>query len=66
MNLNSDLNFVLDKKEAKSLWMFLNSHENDLDTCLYPLMRRLESGLWNHLSIDDMNCIKLSGDNVNE
>ena len=66
MNLNSDLNFVIGENEAKSLWTFLNTHEKDLDTCLLSLMRRLESGLWDHLSFDDMNCINLSGEVVNE
>ncbi len=64
--MNSELKFVIGENGAKSLWSFLNSHEKELDTCLLSLLRRLESGLWDHLSIDDMNCINNPVEVVNE
>jgi hypothetical protein len=54
MSLSSELVLDLGGIEAKNLWDFLNKHENDLDESLVALMRRLESGLWDHLSIGDM------------
>ena len=54
MSLSSELVLDLGDIEAKNLWNFLNKHENDLDESLVALMRRLESGLWDHLSIGDM------------
>ena len=62
MYLSSDLNFELSEKEAKSLWSFLNSRERDLDLRLSGVMKRLESGLWDRFSIDDMAAIGMRGD----
>jgi hypothetical protein len=66
MSLSSELILDLGGIEARNLWNFLNKHENDLDEILVALMRRLESGLWDRLSIDDMDDIPRSGEMVNE
>ncbi len=66
MTLSFDLKFNIGGSEVKSLWMFLNVNEKHLDADLSALMHRLESELWNHLSIDEMNNIELSMRAVNE
>lgn len=53
--MNSELFIEIDKVDAKNLWDFLNSRENELNEGLLTLMRRLESGLWDSLSIDEFS-----------
>ena len=55
MSLNSELFFDIDEVEARNLWDFLNKREPELNDSLLTLMRRLESGLWDCLSIDEFS-----------
>ena len=54
MNLSCDFCLNMNETEAKSLWSYLNSKDSDLDGTLRSLMMRLESQLWDSLSIEDM------------
>lgn len=53
--MNSELFFDIDEVEARNLWDFLNKREPELNDSLLTLMRRLESGLWDCLSIDEFS-----------
>lgn len=55
MCLNSEFFFDIDEIEARNLWDFLNNRETELNDPLTKLMRRLESGLWDSLSIDEFS-----------
>lgn len=53
--MNSEFFFDIDEVEARTLWDFLNTRETELNESLSKLMRRLESGLWDCLSIDEFS-----------
>lgn len=53
--MNSELFFDIDVTEARNLWDFLNSREAELNDSMLKLMHRLESGLWDRLSIDEFS-----------
>lgn len=52
--MSSDLNLELTDSEAKKLWKYLSGTEDDLDLTLSSVRRRLESLLWDRLSIEEM------------
>jgi len=54
MYLSSDMNLTLSQAEAKKLWTFLNSRYGEIDDSLVVLTRRIESALWDRLSIDEI------------
>ena len=54
MYLSSDMNLTLSETEAKNLWTFLNSRYAEIDDSLAVLTRRIESALWDRLSIDEI------------
>lgn len=66
IHLNSDPEILISQAEAKCLWDFLNSNEAKLTQQLHALMRRIESNLWDGLSIDEMSRSSMSGDVVHE
>lgn len=53
--MNSELFFDINEVEARNLWDFLNKREPELNDSLLTLMRRLESDLWDCLSIDEFS-----------
>ena len=53
MNLNSEMRIVLSEAEAKTLWAYLEKRRNELDEGLLPFLRRLETGLWDRMTIDE-------------
>ena len=54
MYLSSEMNLTLSQAEAKKLWTFLNSRYAEIDDSLAVLTRRIESALWDRLSIDEI------------
>jgi hypothetical protein len=54
MNLNSEVRIPMSETEAKRLWNFLEERRKDLDEGLLPIVRRLETELWDRMTIDEL------------
>lgn len=54
MHLSSDLKLEMTEGEAKQLWKFMSGKDDELNLTLSGLKKRLESHLWDRLSIEEM------------
>ena len=54
MPLSSRLTLEMSDAEARGLWRFLCTREDELDNSLSALCKRLEAGLWDRLTIEEM------------
>lgn len=52
--MSSRLTLELSEAEAKGLWRFMCGRDDELDYTLSNLRKRLEAGLWDRLSIEEM------------
>ena len=52
--MSSKISLELSEAEAKGLWRFMCSRDDELDYTLSALRKRLEADLWDRLSIEEM------------